>query len=315
MRQAAGDALAGEAVREPVLKLPASRRMLMRNWRPPADASPEQLESLDRERVRRALLQEWPARPLGALGGKTPGQAGADAQCGSSCWLRSRCWPFGMKAQEDEFDFDELRRQLGLPTPTPIVLDENAMGMLPPTRLERVNVAKLNDKDLESGFHRAAIFAVRNALAPLRRGELSTATAWPGKASNGKPTSGSRTARSFSRSVGVRRARPPGGPVLGQDVARGTCSKCRFCIGLRDGEAVTRLVQHIDKQHKREPEAIQACIHMLMEAGLIRPDGTPVQADEELPPAAGESPAAEPGKLWTPDSNQPATAGKIWTPD
>ena len=88
-----------------------------------------------------------------------------------------------------------------------------------------------------------------------------------------------------------------------------------FCIGLRDGEAVTRLIQHIDKQHKREPEAIQACVHMLMEAGLIRPDGTPVQADEESPPAAGESPAAEPGKLWTPDSNQPATAGKIWTPD
>ena len=45
---------------------------------------------------------------------------------------------------------------------------------------------------------------------------------------------------------------------------------------------------------------------MLIEAGVLRPDGTPAQAHRRKKrSAAGEGPAAaEPGKLWTPDSPQ-----------
>ena len=127
---------------------------------------------------------------------------------------------------EDEFDFDELRRQLGLPTPTPIVLDENAMGMLPPTRLERVDVAKLNDKDLEKGLHRAAIFAIRNALRRFAE-EIVHRDSLAGQ---GLQQASLRVARgpqgvfpkrwSTSRKA-ARRASP-----RARCAPRGTCSKC-----------------------------------------------------------------------------------------
>ena len=174
----------------------------------------------------------------------------------------------------------------------------------------------MNDKDLEKGFHRAAIFAIRNALRGfaeeiVRRDSLSgqvlqqEAYEWL-----------ARTARNFSKALECVEKGRLAGKASSKSCASWDLLEMSLRIGLHDGEGVMRLVQHIDKQHKREPEAIEACIQMLVEAGFLRPDGTPAQAaGEESAPAAVESPAAEPGKLWTPDSDRPATAGKIWTPD
>ena len=55
---------------------------------------------------------------------------------------------------------------------------------------------------------------------------------------------------------------------------------------------------------------------MLVEVGLLRPDGTPAFGPGTPQPemAAAEQPAAEPGKLWTPDSAEPGSGGKLWTP-
>ena len=57
---------------------------------------------------------------------------------------------------------------------------------------------------------------------------------------------------------------------------------------------------------------------MLIDVGLLRPDGTPAVCPGGPEPAmaAAEDPAAEPGGLWTPDSAQPGSGGgKLWTPE
>jgi hypothetical protein len=82
-----------------------------------------------------------------------------------------------------------------------------------------------------------------------------------------------------------------------------------------------RLLHHIRSEHAREPGVAQALFEILADAGIIGPDGKPVvppQAAQEasglVVPGAG---ASEPGKIWTPDSDQPAGGKKsaIWTPD
>ena len=79
-----------------------------------------------------------------------------------------------------------------------------------------------------------------------------------------------------------------------------------------------RLLRHIETQHGREPGVAEALQQMLIEFGLLRPDGTPAYAprrpmEQPAPAAPGE--AAEPDKLWLPESQRPAgEKPRIWTP-
>jgi hypothetical protein len=78
-----------------------------------------------------------------------------------------------------------------------------------------------------------------------------------------------------------------------------------------------QLIQHIQGQHIEEPGVADALTRLLIEVGILRPDGTPMPPPtrQQPGPVAMEEPAAEPGRLWTPDSG-PAQGGggKLWTP-
>ena len=77
-----------------------------------------------------------------------------------------------------------------------------------------------------------------------------------------------------------------------------------------------RLIEHLQTSHLEEPGVGEALTRMLIDVGLLRPDGTPAigprDRSRQWPP---RPPAAEPGKLWTPDSAEPSGGGgKLWTP-
>jgi hypothetical protein len=99
-----------------------------------------------------------------------------------------------------------------------------------------------------------------------------------------------------------------------------------FRIQLGEAPAVMQLIDHIQRQHAREPGVAQALVQLLMQTGLIGPDGRLAMGGP--PPAAaaaagGGTPlmvpgaAAEPGKLWTPDAPQPTGEKKssLWLPE
>jgi hypothetical protein len=83
-------------------------------------------------------------------------------------------------------------------------------------------------------------------------------------------------------------------------------------FGHGDEEQAMRLLQHIESQHIREPGVAQTLTQMLINIGVLNPDGTPAGVPGR--PAAGAPPAPEPSKLWTPDSESPGGGGKLWTP-
>jgi hypothetical protein len=56
---------------------------------------------------------------------------------------------------------------------------------------------------------------------------------------------------------------------------------------------------------------------MLIDVGLLRPDGSPAIGPDMGGEPAMPSAAPESGGLWTPDSDEPGAGGggKLWTPD
>ena len=83
----------------------------------------------------------------------------------------------------------------------------------------------------------------------------------------------------------------------------------------RNGPAAMRLIEHIQKRHIEEPGVADSLMNLLVQMGVLQPDGTPAVGPEAEPAlATAEEPAAEPAKLWTPDSAQPG-GGKLWTPE
>ena len=85
-----------------------------------------------------------------------------------------------------------------------------------------------------------------------------------------------------------------------------------FRFAARDGQQAMRLIEHLQNHHLNEPGVGEALTRLLMDVGLLRPDGTPAYAPGESEPAmaAAEEPAVEPGGLWTPDSASRAAAAE-----
>ncbi len=86
-----------------------------------------------------------------------------------------------------------------------------------------------------------------------------------------------------------------------------------------EGQEAGRLLEHLEREHLREPGVGPAVQQLLVRHGLLRPDGMPsVPAEAPSQPAAGivvPGATAEPGALWTPEGAKPAgEKPKIWVP-
>ena len=93
----AGETIEPQPQRELLSKTSASHELMQRKWYPPRDVAPEQLVELANQHLRLALLQQWPALPLGIFAGKTPREAAGDPRNGSSCWPPFCSWSRGAK--------------------------------------------------------------------------------------------------------------------------------------------------------------------------------------------------------------------------
>jgi hypothetical protein len=313
--------LAGDAIRPPpqqesVAKTSASRDLLRTNWQPPRNAPQPRLLELVNQHVRRALLEQWPARPLGILGGKSPAEAAAEAAEKVKLLAAILVLETWENDPAVKFDFNDLRRRLGLPPLEPLDLAETAPTALPLVRLGRVAVRGLSDEGLLLLFRRARLYGARDALRNSAQ-EIIQRSSLAGQPECLRAYSAlAQTAEDFPQALTyVDQGRQAAG-ATGQSCASWDLLELSFRFGHGDGPGAARLIQHVQQRHMAEPGVAEALTHMLIEVGALRPDGSPAQAppsEEAL--LAGEGPgAAEPGKLWTPDSPQSGGGGKIWTP-
>jgi len=314
----AGDAVDLQPQRELMAKTSASREQLVRKWYPPRDGNQGQLADLAQQHMRHALLEQWPDHPLDIFGGKSPREAAAEPA--NRVKLLAAIMLLDMWCGDGlvTFDFDQLRGKLGLPTPAPIDPEQSPVAMLPLVRLWRLMVEKLSDKDLTTAFNRSQAYGVRKATRKFAQAIVERDSMKDRPELLHAYQSLAETAIDVKQSLEhIEQWRQA------MQRAAKSCAMCDLMelslhFGHGNGVEAMRVMEHIHKSHIREQGVAETLTQMLIEVGILRPDGTPRQVPgmQEAAISGGESAAAaESGKLWTPDSEQSGSGGgKIWTP-
>ena len=246
---------------------------------------------------RRAVFNDWPRMPRQSLGGQSPAQAAGDPSRRVAVWGALLRFQMQCESIRMDVDFDALRAQLKLPLPEPIVLGNADLEDLSPARLSRLVMSQLSDEQLKGiaplgrmlSVHIASAKACRELLSrlgdkePLLQAELLTILA---AAAGDSRESLALVDR--ARELAVKAKRSSGEWDLMELRLRGARG---------EGEHFNRLLQHLVAEHMNEPHVRQEVTQLLVQMGVIRPDGTPVRQA-----APTVMPADAPGKLWTPDS-------------
>ncbi len=217
-----------------------------------------------------------------------------------------------------QFDFNELRQQLGLPTLGPIDPKQQPVMAIPLVRLARLHAAALSDEELRTAFYRAGAFGIRPALRKFAEAIIAR----PGLAGSDHQQHAYATLVRIEEDVARALELINQGRRAAEAKKRSCASWDLMELSLRfvrhEGPEAMRLIEHLQQRHLEEPGVGEALTHMLIDVGLLNPDGTPAigpEAAAEPGMAAEEQAAPEPGKLWTPDSAEPGRGGgKLWTP-
>jgi hypothetical protein len=257
---------------------------------------------------------------LGLLDGQTPRDAATQPQYRRKILAAVLMLQQWLDTAGESFDFNRLRSSLGLPTLGPIDPTRTHAERLPLVRLGRVEVEKLDDEALLGAFRRVIAFGVSSAVVKYAQAVVD------------RPQVATPDERDTAYRLLLQREKGSDHALALLDRGRKeTIAAGRSCAGYDlmelpirlirgEGGELGRVVDHLQRQHMREPGVGQALAQFLMEIGAIRPDGTPAMpaaaAQEEAGIVVPGAPGAEPGKIWTPDSETGgAKSGKLWTPD
>ena len=317
VRTAAGDAVEPEPKREVIGHWSASQKLLRAAWQPPRDATPEQIHAMMAEHIQDAMLNRWPELKLGVLDGRSPREAAADpayrAKVLAAILVVSQ-WTENMHAS---IDCNELRAKLGLPTLGPIDPKQHPVDELPVVRLIRLSVDALSDEELISAYYRAAGFAIRPALRKFATAILERPSLADSNERLHALTALARTEEDIAKALEyVEQGRRSTDKKKVSNVTW-DLMELSFHFVNHNGPEAMRVIEHVQKRHLQEPHVAEMLTRMLVDVGILNPDGTPAMAPRS-PEAPAMSPEPqEPGGLWTPDSDQPGSggSGKLWTPE
>jgi hypothetical protein len=317
LTQLGGEWLGALIEEKPIGKASASDDLLKPQWRPPQGLAPAQIKDYLTAFHRQALLQRWPNMRLGCLDGKTPREALAEGVYKVRVLAAIMVLEEIAASQRCNFDFNELRTKLGLPVLAPIDAEKTDVRTLPMSRLPRLVPEKLSDEQLTWAFHMAVGYRVRTAMRSFGEDMIH------------RPSYADKHERleAFARlaeeeddpdcALEYIEAGRQAMDKLGKSHATFDLQELHLRFARRESDQILRLIQHIDRQHGKEPNIAQALTSTLVRFGLLNPDGTPAfpmhgPADAQVPVET----AAETGQLWTPDSASPGGGGgKLWTPD
>ncbi len=311
-----------EGLSKPSGNVSRTQDMLSREWRLPNGSSREAFQKLADGYLAEALLTRWVEMSLGLLDGKTPREAASDPAYRVKVLAAIMVLDFWLEQSGARFDTNRLRSQLGLPVLEPIDGVETPVTSLPLVRLDRVDASKVSDEDVLAGYRRAVSFGAQAAVERFGR-ELVSRESLAG-----------RDERLQAYRLLARMTDDPDEAIeliqSGRQVTLergGSCANWDLMeISLRfermEGQEIARLMSHIESRHGREPGVLEALTRLLMQVGILRPDGSPAMP---AGPPPGAEPAIivpggrpeEPGRIWTPDGSSGRSEGetpKLWTP-
>ncbi len=323
-----GDSLGKILEQEVIGRASRSIDLIEAEFTCPAEVDPETVRVAVRQYGREAILDRWPDLPLGALGGRPPREvagSGPDAAKRRKLAAVVLTLESLVETSGREDVFAELRTRLGLPEPGPIDPEQVGIRDVPVHRLDRVMVEKLADEDLNVAFGRAMgyqfISAVRKFAAALVEREHLGITPERRHAIEQLAYTQNDLATAMDYVELGRRACE----TAGQSNVEFDFVEINLGLVHSAPQKIPHLLEHIRDTHSNEPGVKERFAKLLIQLGLINPDGTPGPAAmaahrrAEMGRAAGHGGVGaasqpEPGKLWTPES-ETGGGGKLWTPE
>lgn len=290
----------------------------------PAGVTRDEAERLQREARRHNLLELWTKVAQPALDGKTPLDVVGDRRYGrklSALVLNLELAELGSPGGSHAA---ELRRVLGLAEPESLDPRGLQIGDVPAARLPRLPYAKLSTDQLVECWHYVTAYGLLQLVERvgndlLGRGDLD------GKLDQleilhelAEAAPSSDAALDY-----IDRARKLA-TTRKQSSAPFDLDELALRLERMEPDAAMKLIEHIARDHGREPGVDAALTRVLVNAGAITPDGRIVlRAPAGTKPSqpsiitADAGAGAEPGKIWTPDGDSGSSGERrpaIWTP-
>lgn len=328
LAEVAGGAL-GEMIEERVVgAISPTEQALNWRWHFPVDTPPALRRKLVAEERHAAILERWPEVARPALGGKTPHEAAADPALRIPLMAAILILEQGSNNRGDGTSIAVLRDKLGLPQPESI--DPTAVGVadLPLVRVPRLRLEAVTDDDLVALYRRSVLVAARAATVLLAREAVrrpSIATQIPPTEAYRRLIAAEDDDEQALELIHEARRRSE---AAGESTAAWELAELELHIDNGNAEAAQATLSRIEKDHLDDPQVAAAVYQLLYETGVISPDdvrahaaaaGQHTHAGHPAVAASGPvaAPAAEAGRIWTPDSDRPAGGGKkstLWTP-
>jgi hypothetical protein len=187
-------------------------------------------------------------------------------------------------------------------------------------RLPRLQVDKLSDEDLASAFQRSAYYLSQKGLEKFGEALLARSSAHqmidPHQIYEVlvRYSPLEKSAEYAVRAQAMEREH-------GHSPARFMLLELQSRLQMGDGQTAKRLIDTLSTVHRNEPGVGQALMMMLVQMGILTPDGRPARGmpGGAAMPAEATAAAPAPGGLWTPGSAAPAAAGGekksgLWLP-
>ena len=344
LKKTLGDLFGPEESCEPLARFTWTMSELERDFqfKPTTRATREQILALYESHLVNSFTPKWLNHSSSDFGGKTPLEAAADS--GNRHRIAAAIEVLALQAAPEMSDrlAETLREKLGIPEPKLIPLPENCRDdndaaidfftMLPIWRWSRVELTNLSSS------------AAGRLLSIVRLfGEEKSIERFAARVLDGPALRQDLAARFAAYEALIEKASIENHPERAIElIERGTAEAKEFNVpdsrfNLREamlriasGDAVgfQRIVEHIAREHRDEPETMESLQMLLVNLGILNPDGTPRQ----MPMPGGAAPGAprgngldaassEPPKssgLWTPGSDEGTGGGgggKLWTPE
>ncbi|MBQ6157495.1 MAG: hypothetical protein IJJ20_00615 [Thermoguttaceae bacterium] len=295
-----------------------------------AGIPPESIEKLYRDYFETVFADEWLAHPNDYLDGRTPAALAGQSESVPLLAALVQTVAFQTDPQFSEGLARVLREKLGVPQPEAIIPpggetpgDDSAVlaffQRIPIWRWSRADVSNLSASAAGQLLRVASLFGEDETMTRLSDRILSLPA-----------ESAPAEARYTAYEVRIARAEAAEGPAKALELiaeAKGAAREAGISdasLSLREAaiqlslgraDEFRRLVSYVAREHRNDPEAMAELQMMMVNLGLINPDGTP-RTMPSAPAAAEPAPPAGESKLWTPDSDTPSGGGsKLWTPD
>ena len=313
-----GRSAIGEPATEAVYtNLSAIEQILRQTLRLPDDVSDEQRVDIQKQLKRDTIFNRLPDVPLNPFDGQSLRQLSQDTTK-KKCALATMLILEDL-LQEDKLGFDTvgLREHLGLPNPPPIDPEKCDLAGLPVIRYPRLSCEKLSDDDLVKLYQSALVLHAADGLRRLGAevvkresldNQLDRLAAY--RVLLNLETEPSQRLELVGNAIALaEQQNQPSGLWHVDEMA--------ICLVLREMDRFEKTFHHVTNHHIDEPNVRERVTQLLIETGLINPDGTVRQpAPSSTPPTSDET--DKPSEIWTPDKERSASDQKkssLWVPE